>query len=118
VKRLRDRSEKLVALLAVLAVTGCAAVPAGTPPIAHPFADAASPRWLAHRPTDEITIDTRAISAAMQTERPAASLNKKGKPRTALWVGVAIAGAIHIHNVYELTHDLVDCMFGLNCDDD
>jgi hypothetical protein len=109
---------KVVALLAALAVTGCAAVPAGTPPIANPLAEATSPGWLVRRPVDEVTIDTRALKAAREMEPLSASLNKNGKPRTALWVGVAIAGAIHIHNVYELTQDVVECMFGLNCDDD
>jgi hypothetical protein len=109
---------KAIPLFAALALTGCAAVPVSTPSIAHPLAEATSSGWLAHRPADEVTIDTRALRAARDTELLGASLNKKGKPRTALWVGVAIAGAIHLHNMYELTEDIVECVLELSCGED
>jgi hypothetical protein len=111
---------KLLALLGALALTGCAAAPATAPPIAHPLAGTVGAGWRAPRPADEIVLDTRAFQAALDSDAPGPSLNRNGKPRIALWLGVATAGIIYLNALDELADDFVDCLFGLgdDCDND
>jgi hypothetical protein len=108
-----------LALLGALAVTGCAVVPTTTPPIAHPLATSAL-GWRVPQPTPNgFVIDTRAFRAARDSEAPGMSLNRNGKPRVALWVGVAVAGVIYLNALNEAVDEAFDCLFGVEgaCDD-
>jgi hypothetical protein len=69
---------------------------------------------------DEFVIDTRAFRSARVAYAPRASLNRKGNPRVALWLGVTAAGIVALNAAYEAAEDLVDCVltFGGDCEED